>query len=113
MSLTSLAEDSDDRVFKVILGNVREAVEGGEAFSSALSKYPKVFGTIYVNLVKAAEATGDMDIILNQLATYLEKSLTLRRKVKSALTYPVVILIFAFIAVIALISFIVPTNSPS
>ncbi len=107
-TLTSLANDMSDKRFKIILDNIKSDVEGGESFSSALAKYPNTFGDIYVNLVKAAEATGDMDIILNQLAIYLEKTMTLRRKVKGALTYPVVILIFAMIAILVLVLKIVP-----
>lgn len=108
-SLRSLAEGTSDKRFKAILENIQNDVEGGESFSNALAKYPKVFGTIYVNLVKAAEATGDLDIILAQLAIYLDKTLTLRRKVKGAMTYPVVILCFALIAVLILIAKIVPS----
>ncbi len=108
-SLNSLSEDSSDKRFQAIINEVRKDVEGGEAFSAALAKYPKVFGTIYVNLVKAAEATGDLDVILNQLAEYLEKTLNLRRKVKGAMTYPVCILAFAGVAILILIAKIVPS----
>ncbi|MBI5788978.1 MAG: type II secretion system F family protein [Candidatus Schekmanbacteria bacterium] len=108
-SLTSLSEDSADRRFQRILQNVRKDVEGGESFSNALARYPKVFSTVYVNLVRAAEATGDLDVILSQLAIYLDKTLTLRRKVKGAMTYPCVILGFATIAILILIAKIVPS----
>ncbi len=107
-TLTSLTEDMTDKRFKIMLQNIKTQVEGGETFSSALAMYPKTFGDIYVNLVKAAEATGEMDTILNQLAIYLEKTMTLRRKVKGALTYPICILVFALIAILVLVLKIVP-----
>ncbi len=104
----SLADDTTDKRFKIMLQDIKDSVEGGESFSDALAKYPNTFTTVYVNLVKAAEATGDMDIILNQLAIYLDKTVKLRSRVKSAMTYPVVVLGFAFIAVLVLIIKIVP-----
>jgi type IV pilus assembly protein PilC len=107
-TLTSLATDASDKRFKIMLENIKSDVEGGEAFSSALAKYPNTFTDIYVNLVKAAEATGEMDVILNQLSVYLEKTMTLRRKVKGAMTYPLVILSFALIAILVLVIKIVP-----
>ncbi len=107
-TLSSLAEDMDNKAFKLMLTRIRDDVEQGEAFSSALAEFPKVFGGIYVNLVKAAEATGEMDVILNQLAVYLDKTITLRRKVKGAMTYPVVVLAFALIAVVVIMIKIVP-----
>jgi type IV pilus assembly protein PilC len=107
-TLNSLAADTTDKRFKIMLQKIKDDVGGGETFSSALARYPKSFGDIYVNLIKAAEATGDMDVILEQLSVYLEKTMTLHRKVKGALTYPVVILCFALVAILILVVKIVP-----
>ncbi len=107
--LTSLSEDTKNKTFQYVLQEVKRDIEGGEAFSEALAKHPKIFSEIYVNLVRAAEATGEMDTILTQLAKYLDKTLGLRRKVKSALTYPAAVLVIAMIAIMILIVKIVPT----
>lgn len=106
--LSSLANDTADKNLKRILVQVRDEVEEGESFSSALAKHPKAFSDIYVNLTKAAEATGNLDVILSQLATYLEKTIGLRRKVKSAMAYPVVVLCIAVIAIVVILMKIVP-----
>jgi type IV pilus assembly protein PilC len=106
--LSSLAKDTADKTLKRILAQVAGDVEEGESLSNALEKHPKAFSEIYVNLTKAAEATGNLDIVLAQLATYLEKTIGIRRKVKSAMTYPVVVLCIAAIAVMIILMKIVP-----
>ena len=106
--LSSLAQDTADATLKKALIQVKNEVEEGESFSNALGKHPKIFSDIYVNLTRAAEATGNLDVILAQLATYLEKTIGLRRKVKSAMTYPVVVLCIAAIAIMAILMKIVP-----
>lgn len=106
--LNSLAQDTKDRALKAILGAVKNDVEEGESLSTAMAKHPKAFTGIYISLVRAAEATGNLDIILEQLAIYLEKTIGLRRKVKSAMTYPGVVLTIAMLAVIGILVKIVP-----
>ncbi len=106
--LSSLANDTADKALKKILVQVRDEVEEGESLSTALAKHPKAFSDIYVNLTKAAEATGNLDVILSQLATYLEKTIGLRRKIKSAMAYPVVVLCIAIVAVAGILTYIVP-----
>lgn len=94
--------------FQKIIGQIRSDVEGGSTFSAALGKHPRCFDTLFVNLVKAGEAGGILDKILNRLAGYLEKSEELKAKVKGALTYPIVVLSIAFLVVLALVMFVLP-----
>lgn len=77
------------------LNGLGEAVEGGSTLSEALSMYPKVFDTLFVNMVKAGEAGGVLDVVLVRLAEFMEKSERIRRKVRSAMIYPIVVLVVA------------------
>lgn len=93
---------------KTILLELAESVEGGASFSEALAQYPNVFDKLFVNMVKAGEAGGVLDTILERLADFLEKSERLRRRVIGALIYPITVLIVAFIIVGGLMIFVVP-----
>lgn len=107
-SLDILAEQTDDPNFAKIIQGIGRDVEGGETFSEALRKYTRAFPDLYVSMVRAGEAGGDLDGVLLQLADYLEASAELKRRVKSAMTYPVVA--FGMIVLMAggLIAFVVP-----
>jgi type IV pilus assembly protein PilC len=97
---------------KALVGVVRQVlfdVESGNTVSDALSKHPKAFSTLYVNMVAAGEAGGILDTILIRLATFLEKTEALVRKVKGALIYPMVILAVAVMAVVIMLVFVIPT----
>jgi type IV pilus assembly protein PilC len=94
--LTALEEQTDGKGFKPILRNVTEKVEAGEAFSVALSAHPKVFTKLFVSMVEAGETGGLLAEILDRVATYLEATSRLKKKVKSAMMYP---LIVCFIAI--------------
>jgi len=106
--LSILQGQTENPAFAKVLSQVRTEVEGGSTLSSALSKHPRVFDALFVNLVKAGEAGGILDGILKRLATYLESSEALKSKVKGALTYPVVILSIAGLVVLALVMFVLP-----
>ena len=80
---------------KSVLQGMSEAVEGGATFSDALAQFPKVFDNLYVNMTRAGEAAGSLEISLNRLAEFLEKAAKIKSKVKSAMTYPVVVLVVA------------------
>ncbi|MBW7864813.1 MAG: type II secretion system F family protein [Candidatus Hydrogenedentes bacterium] len=107
--LDILAEQAEDPVFSKIIDAIGQEVESGETFSDALRKFPRAFPDLYVSMVRAGEAGGDLDGVLNQLADYLESSEELKRRIKSAMTYPVVA--FSMIVLIAagLIIFVVPS----
>jgi type IV pilus assembly protein PilC len=106
--LEILSEQVDDKGFKIVVEDIRQSVRAGSDLSTAMGKYPKVFPTLYSNLVKAGEASGDLDVILKRLASYLEKNLSLIRKIKSAMTYPVISLGLILIITVGLMVFIVP-----
>lgn len=95
-------------VFRQQLKVIKETVEGGTTFADALKKYPKTFDTLYVNLVAAGEVGGILDTILNRLAAYIEKASKLKKQVKSAMVYPVSILVIAIGVVSVLLLKVVP-----
>ncbi len=106
--LDILAEQTDDVNFSAVIESIGQDVESGETFSSSLGRYPKVFPDLYVSMVRAGEAGGDLDGVLLQLADYLEATEELKRRIKSAMTYPVVA--FSMIVLIAagLVVWVVP-----
>ena len=87
-SLQALAEQSTNKVMRDVIRDVCNRVEGGDSFSAALVKHPKVFNRLYVCMVDAGEKGGLLAEILSRLATYLENTARLRKKVKSAMMYP-------------------------
>ncbi len=93
---------------KTVVGAVADDVEGGAALSEALAKHPAVFDRLYVNMVRAGEKGGILDGILARLADFAEKSERIKAKIKEALTYPVVVLLFAFGVVAFIMIVIVP-----
>jgi type IV pilus assembly protein PilC len=107
--LTILSQQCENARFQDIINKVRTDVEAGSNLSQALQNHPKVFSNLFVNLVKAGEAGGILDEILDRLANYLESSEQLRQKVKGALTYPVVVMTIAVGVVIFLITFVLPS----
>ena len=107
-SLEVLASQQESRVFKNIIREIREDVEGGSTFAGALKKHPVTFSELYTNLVVAGEEGGILDNILTRLANYIEKSEALKKKVKSALIYPAVIVGVAIIVVLILMIFVIP-----
>lgn len=107
-SLNSLAEHAENPAFKRILNSVLADIQGGAGFGEALEKYPKVFGDVYVNMVKAGESAGILDEILKRLATQQEKNATIRKKVKSAMAYPIVLVVITIGAFFGLMLFVIP-----
>lgn len=107
-SLEILSSQQESKVFKNILREIRESVEGGSTFAGALKNHPKTFNDLYTNLVVAGEEGGILDNILTRLANYIEKAEALRKKVKSAMVYPAVIVSVAVIVVMILMIFVIP-----
>ncbi len=103
-----LEEQIENKKLKEIVEKVREDIEAGLLLSAALARHPKVFGPLYVAMVRAGEAGGVLEESLDRTADQLEKDDSLRRQVKSAMMYPTVVLSFAVIVLFALITFIVP-----
>ena len=107
-SLRTLERQSRDVMVKTVLGKVAVSVEGGATFSESLAQHPKSFDKLYLNMVRAGEAAGKMEIILDRLASFMEKAARIMGKVKSALTYPCVVLGVALLITAGLMVFIVP-----
>lgn len=92
-----------------VIGLVADDIEGGATLSEAMSKHPKCFDRLFVNMIAAGEVGGVLDIILSRVAEFMEKSQRLKAKVKGAMVYPIVVLSAAFIIVMGLMLFIIPT----
>jgi type IV pilus assembly protein PilC len=107
-SLEILSQQEEDETFQEIISTIKNEVEGGATLAAALQKHPKVFDDMYVNLVVAAEEAGTLDVILSRLATHIEKMEELKKKIKSALVYPVMIVTVAVGVTIILMVFVVP-----
>ncbi|KRO61939.1 MAG: pilus assembly protein PilC, partial [Verrucomicrobia subdivision 6 bacterium BACL9 MAG-120507-bin52] len=107
-SLRTLGKQEKNPNLKKIMSGLAESVEGGTTFSEALSQHPKAFNKLYVNMVKAGELGGVLEIVLTRLAEFAEKSQRIKGKVTSAMVYPLVVLTIAVGIVTFLMLFIVP-----
>jgi type IV pilus assembly protein PilC len=106
--LNILQEQAEDPGFSKALTQVVEDVRGGSDLSAALAKHPKCFERIYINMIKAGEASGQLDTILIRLADYLEATEKLKREIKSAMTYPIVSMVMIVGITVFLLVFIIP-----
>lgn len=91
-----------------ILSEIRESIREGSDLASAFAKYPSVFNTTFVTMVRAGETSGTLDIVMERLADHIDQQLALRRKVQATLAYPVLMLIVGVLVVVFLLSFVVP-----
>jgi type IV pilus assembly protein PilC len=107
-SLTILSEQTENPVLAKVLADVRNDIETGTALSAGMAKHPEVFPPLMVNMTRAGEIGGFLDAVLLQIAENYEAEVKLRGKVKSAMTYPVVVFVIAILAVIGMLLFIVP-----
>ncbi|MCX5669436.1 MAG: type II secretion system F family protein [Candidatus Omnitrophica bacterium] len=108
-ALGILAEQIENESLRGIVGNVRQDIEAGMSFCDALAKHPLVFSDLFVNMVKAGEASGMLNEILDRLATFMEKQAALNRKIISSLVYPAVVVSMAIIITAVLLIKVVPT----
>src|SRR6202030_1493989 len=106
--LEILAANQENQSFQKTLNGVRTTVEGGATLANAMRQYPKIFDDLTTNMMEAGETGGILDVILQRLATYVEKAVRLRSAVKSALIYPVAVVSMAVLIVGALLKFVVP-----
>jgi type IV pilus assembly protein PilC len=107
-ALAILSEQTSNKTLAATLAQVRTAVESGESLSGALGKFPKIFPPLMVSMTRAGEVGGFLDRALLQIAGNFEAEVKLRSKIKSAMTYPVVVFVIAVLAVIGMLIFIVP-----
>lgn len=108
MALRVLEEQATNRKLRETIGSVRAGIERGGSLSSEIAKYPQVFFEFYVNTVRAGEISGVLDVSLDYLADYLERELDIVQRVRTAATYPLVVLVFTLVVAVAAIVFIVP-----
>jgi len=106
--LEILAGQQENRIFQKVLTGTRASVEGGTTLSAAMRQYEKVFDQLYVNMVEAGETGGILDTILQRLSAYIEKNVKLKRAVKSALVYPISVLLVAAGVIVLLLWKVVP-----
>jgi len=107
-ALVTLEEQTDDKYLKEVVAEVRADVESGMIFSRALARHPKVFDRLFVAMVAAGESSGTLDIVLDRVATQIEKATKLKRRVKGAMVYPAVVISFASLVLTFMLMFIVP-----
>src|SRR5215475_6044764 len=106
--LEILAANQENQSFQKTLTGVRTTVEGGSTLANAMRQYPKIFDDLTTNMIEAGETGGILDVILQRLATYVEKAVKLKAAVKSALIYPVSVISIAVLVVGCLLKFVVP-----
>jgi type IV pilus assembly protein PilC len=107
-ALDAIAEQADNEKFKMIIMDVAEQVKGGENFSKVLALYPRVFGPMFISMVRASEASGKMVDMLSVLSGYLSFELETRKRIKGALTYPFIMALMAIAATGTLMFFVLP-----
>lgn len=107
-SLSSLESHAESPALKKVLGKIMKDIEGGSDFGDALDKHPNVFSDVYVNMVRAGESAGILEDILKRLAVQQEKNASIRKKVKSAMTYPVILFVIMIGAFFGLMVFVIP-----
>ena len=106
--LDLLGKQEQNKTFAKVIGNIKGEIEGGSTLTDALKKYPKIFDELFVNLVAAGESGGILDVILQRLSVYMEKSMKLKSKVKGAMTYPAAVLVISFGVVAVLLLKVIP-----
>ncbi len=107
-SLEILGEQQENPTFKNVLREIRMDVETGTTFADAMKKHPNIFDNLYCNMVEAGEIGGILDTILSRLAAFMEKNMALKKKVKGAMTYPVICLCISFVVMAVMLVFVVP-----
>src|SRR5436190_6770691 len=106
--LTVLAKQEKDLVLRNTINALADAVQGGSTFSESMAQHPRIFNKLYINMVKAGELGGVLELVLNRLAEFQEKAQKVKNKVVAAMAYPVIVLIIAILIMLFLLAFIVP-----
>jgi type IV pilus assembly protein PilC len=107
-ALVILEQQTDDRYFASVVKELRADVEGGLLLSQAMQRHPKIFDRLFVSMVEAGEAAGILDEVLDRVAYQIEKSTQIKRRVKGAMLYPTMVLVFATLVLTGLLMFLVP-----
>ena len=107
-AMGSLHDHTSSKALQMVTGDLLRDVEGGMALADALEKHPETFNTVFINMVRAGEAAGILDDILKRLAMQQEKNASMRKKIKSAMTYPTVLIVITIAAFFGLMVFVIP-----
>jgi type IV pilus assembly protein PilC len=107
-SLDILYSQQENKTFKKTLKEIKDSVEQGATLADALGKYPNIFDELFVNMVAAGEVGGILDTILDRLSGYMEKAMKLKKQVKGAMTYPIIVLVIAVLVVGVILVFVIP-----
>jgi len=107
-SLELLQSQVTNRTLKKMIGEVASDIRGGTALSGALSKHPRAFSEMYYRTIAAGEQGGNLEIVLRQMADYMEKGVTTEKKIKNALTYPFIVAIVAIVVIAVMVTFVLP-----
>ena len=106
--LEILSKQQENSTFKRVIGEIQEDVEAGTTFADSMRKHPKVFDSLYSNMIEAGETGGILDTILNRLAIFMEKTMALKKKVKGAMTYPAICLAISILILVIILVFVIP-----
>jgi type IV pilus assembly protein PilC len=107
-SLVILEDQTEDKNLAAVVRELRSDVEGGKLLSQAMARHPRVFSRLYVSMVEAGEAAGILDTVLDRVAHQIEKETAIKRRVKGAMIYPILVLSFATLVLIGMLTFLVP-----
>src|SRR3954447_3659157 len=104
----TIGEEAENSSVRKVMNDIEDGLRAGERFSDCLDRHPKVFPDFYRGIVRSAELTGELDVVLNRLAVYIERDLEARRKIQAATIYPAVILVMSIVTVTVLAAFVLP-----
>ena len=107
-ALDILSTQVEKQKFREVLRDMHQQVQGGKSFSDSMDKHQKVFSALFINMVRAGETSGSLEEILDRIASYLEKTSALQKKVKSAMMYPAGVTIMAFLITFGMMAFVIP-----
>ena len=107
-ALESIKEETSSKYLQTIVSDLSREIQGGKKLSAALNNYPDVFGQIYINMVSAGEESGKAEEVLERIASQLEKDYELNRKIRSALAYPIIVLVVLVVVMIIVVTYIIP-----
>jgi type IV pilus assembly protein PilC len=108
MSLDTLNKQVSNNRLKNAVGNIKRNIEAGDSFSESLSKHPRIFSGLFINMIKAGEASGKLDTVLARYAEYFEHQADLKQKIKGALFYPAILLIAGILVTLFIVTFVIP-----
>lgn len=107
-ALEALVDQADNQMLKISLAEIKQKVNEGSSLAAALSDYPKIFDNVYINMVEAGESSGTLDVVLNRLADFTESRLKLKNKVRGAMVYPVIMIVFGTLMMGIIFAFVIP-----